>query len=503
MRSDKGRGSRSGRSGRGLERERPSRSGASRDTIVSGRGGDRPRPRPRPQTGRGSDYERDVELYRRIVEGDSGGAHRRAESRPRTYEAPDAGTPRTRKKTRSEKYRENYYGEGRQGRQSRDPRADRKARERRDRQREQQYEKQRRQLLKQQKKKNKKLKKRPKSRHKGRKIFLSLLLIFVILFTGGFFYFNAYASNLATVDTTGEDFGINSGVSSSLWRYTDIAILGSDARAGESYEGSRTDAVVIMRIDKLTGEIRLVSCLRDSYLQMDDGNGGTTYSKLTHAFSYGGGVNTCKTLNQSLDLNIKKYIVFNWRAVSDTVYCLHGITINIKESEIDDMNSTGNNTAANVGRTYTPITHAGKQTLDGAQVATYCRIRKTSGGDTERARRYKATLKAIIAKAKSSDLKMLNNTAKWVLPKISTNMSSFYMYTWIIQAWRLNISNNISFPNTFYGATLSDGVWYAVPQTLESNVVWLHKKLFDDDNYQVSSECSTQSEEIQNLTGVY
>lgn len=501
MRSDKGRGSRSGRSGRGVERGRHARSGSDRDTIVRGSGGDRPRPRT--QAGRGSDYERDVELYRRIVEGDSGAARRRQESRPRTHEAPDAGTPRTRKKKRSEIYRENYYGEGRQGRQSRDPRADRKARERRDRQREQQYEKQRRQLLKQQKKKNKKLKKRPKSRHKGRKIFLSLLLIFVILFTGGFFYFNSFASNLTTVDTSGEDFGINSGVSSSLWRYTDIAILGSDARAGESYEGSRTDAVVVMRIDKLTGEVRLVSVLRDSYLKMNDENGDTTYSKLTHAYAYGGGVNTCRTLNQSLDLNIKKYIVFNWRAVSDTVYCLHGIEINIKESEIDDMNANGKNTAANVGRTYTPITHAGKQTLDGAQAATYCRIRKTSGGDTERARRYKTTINAIIAKAKSSDLKILNNTAKWVLPKISTNMSSLYMYTWIIQAWRLNISKNISFPNKFYGATLSDGVWYAVPQTLESNVEWLHKKLFDDDSYQVSSECSSQSEEIQNLTGVY
>lgn len=494
--SGNGRSGNQGRSGR-----RPAGGSSSRETIVRDRTG-RPAPRQRaqrPDGGYGSDYERDVELYRRIVEGESAGtgARRRGsgnETRQRRS-AQDGGAPhpRPRKKTRSEKYRENYYGEGRQ------PQEHRHAKSSRQRdpklQREKQLEKSRKQQLK-------KLKKQKKKKHRGGRIFLTILLVLVILFGGGFLYFDSYAGNLTQVDTSGKDFGINSGVSSHLRRYTDIAILGSDARAGESYKGSRTDAIVIMRIDKLTGDVRLISVLRDSYLKMDDGNGDTTYSKITHAYSYGGGVNTCNALNQGLDLNVTKFITFNWRAVSDTVYCLHGVELNIKDSEVDEMNQYGPSSARNVGREYTEITHSGKQTVDGAQLVTYCRIRKNSGGDTQRARRYKAALNAIFSKAKTADMQELKSLAHSVLPKINTNMSTFNMYIWLIQSWRLNISENISFPKDFYGSILQDGVWYAVPDTLESNVKWLHKKAFDDEDYQVSSECQSQSQEIIDRTGI-
>jgi Transcriptional regulator len=59
--------------------------------------------------------------------------------------------------------------------------------------------------------------------------------------------------------------------------------MGSDARKGESYDDSRTDAIIIMRINKLSGEVRLISIMRDSYMRMAYSDGSTTYSKITHA----------------------------------------------------------------------------------------------------------------------------------------------------------------------------------------------------------------------------
>ena len=114
--------------------------------------------------------------------------------------------------------------------------------------------------------------------------------------------------------------------------------------------------------------------------------------KITHAHHYGGGADTCAALNRSLDLNIEEFVIFNWKAGADAVDCLGGVEINVKENEISDMNTWGPETAENTGGTYTEITSAGRQTLDGVQATTYCRIRKTSGGDEGRSTRYKLSL---------------------------------------------------------------------------------------------------------------
>jgi len=329
-----------------------------------------------------------------------------------------------------------------------------------------------------------------------------ILALLVALTACAFFYFNSMLSNLDKVQTSKSDFGINDGVSTDLWKYTDIAVMGSDARKGESYDDSRTDAIIIMRINKLSGEVRLISIMRDSYMRMAYSDGSTTYSKITHANVYGGGVNTCKAINQALDLNITQFMIFNWKAVADTVDSLGGIELNIRRSELSDLARYGNETANNVGGTYHAITKTGKQTLDGVQVATYCRIRKTSGGDNGRARRYKATLSAIIKKAKSGGPDVINKVADKALPEIRTNISNWSLFTYVLQAGRYNITRNIAYPHKYYGGILSDGLWYAVPRTLESNAVWLHKKAFDQTDYQPSSTCIEISNEIINRTGI-
>jgi len=435
----------------------------------------------------GSDYERDVELYRQIV-GDSKDtghySHSRAageapaskpQPRPsQRMEAGDGGTPHIRKKKKTQHRIQDAGDGGRPG----DGKPVRPSGKRR------------------------KKYKLNKKGHRIRRVICIILALLVALTACAFFYFNSMLSNLDKVQTSKSDFGINDGVSTDLWKYTDIAVMGSDARKGESYDDSRTDAIIIMRINKLSGEVRLISIMRDSYMRMAYSDGSTTYSKITHANVYGGGVNTCKAINQALDLNITQFMIFNWKAVADTVDSLGGIELNIRRSELSDLARYGNETANNVGGTYHAITKTGKQTLDGVQVATYCRIRKTSGGDNGRARRYKATLSAIIKKAKSGGPDVINKVADKALPEIRTNISNWSLFTYVLQAGRYNITRNIAYPHKYYGGILSDGLWYAVPRTLESNAVWLHKKAFDQTDYQPSSTCIEISNEIINRTGI-
>ena len=43
--------------------------------------------------------------------------------------------------------------------------------------------------------------------------------------------------------------------------------------------------------------------------------------------------------------------------------------------------------------------------------------------------------------------------------------------------------------------------WYGIPITLESNVVKLHKEIFDDANYVATDEIKSISNSIVNKTG--
>jgi len=324
-----------------------------------------------------------------------------------------------------------------------------------------------------------------------------LILIFIIALVA---YFFSVTSHFDKVDTSGSDFAISSQAAKDLSGYRNIAILGVDARADEGYDGSRTDAIIIMSIKKSTGEIRLISVMRDSYLKVADADGNLILDKITHAHHYGGGADTCASLNRSLDLNISEFVIFNWKAVADTVDALGGITINVRSDEISDMNTYGHETAINTGGTYTRITKSGVQRLDGVQAATYCRIRKTSGGDSGRARRYKKVMDAVMKETLSSPLAM-NKLAKDVLPEIRTNMSQVQMLTAVIGAPRYDITKNIAWPKNYYGGIFG-GIWYAVPDTLETNVARLHLKAFDQAGYTPSQTCLDINDEIINDTGV-
>ena len=344
----------------------------------------------------------------------------------------------------------------------------------------------------------KKKKKRGPIRRTIRFIFFLIILLFIALCA----YIFTMAGNLDRVPTSKGDLAIDSGVAKDLSMYRTIAVLGSDARADESYDGSRTDAIVIFRIHRLTGKVKMISVMRDSYLMIDDGAGNLFLDKVTHAHHYGGGADTVAALNRSLDLNIKEYLVFNWKAVADMVDTLGGITVNVKKNEIKDMNKYGNETAENVGSKYKKIKKSGSQVLDGAQAATYCRIRKSSGGDSARANRYKKVMTAVIKKAITSPQK-LGELSEKVMPEIRTNMSQLDVLTAVLRAPTFQFEKGVSWPKDYYGGILpSTGLWYAVPRTLSSNVKWLHKKAFDQKGYQLSDTAARINDDIIYGTGI-
>lgn len=333
------------------------------------------------------------------------------------------------------------------------------------------------------------------------KLVRNLLIVCVLLIAGVCALVWSVTDTFDRQETKPEDFAISAKAAEELKGYRNIAILGTDGRADESYDVSRTDAIIILSFKKSNGDLRMISVMRDSYLKFEYFDGELILDKVTHANVFGGAVNTCAALNRSLDLNIDEYVLFNWKAVSDAVDALGGITINVKENEIRDLNKWGPETAENVGGTYTEITKAGKQTLDGVQATTYCRIRKSSGGDSSRTGRYKKVVTATMKKALTQPWK-LQDLSKNVFPNIRTNMTQTDILTLLPLAVRMDMQSSISWPKEYYAGLLSDGISYVVPITLESEVQQLHKKAFEQKNYKLSDQAAQINEEIIYSTGI-
>ena len=305
------------------------------------------------------------------------------------------------------------------------------------------------------------------------------------------------------VEVNTEDWGIDPRVQEELKDYKNIVLLGVDTREGlgETDEsGVRSDAIIIVTINKKTNEITLTSVLRDSYLDLEE-KGTHVIDKVTHAHAYGGPVNTVRALNRNLDLNIDDFVRVDWRSVAEITDAMGGLEVTIDDSEIDEMNKILAHTNSNLGTSSPLIESTGPQTLDGPQIVTYCRIRK-SDGDDYRADRMREVIKAAVDKAKTMKLSELNNLINMGMKKITTSMSSDTMMDMVMNLSNFGKMGSKRWPFNYDGALLN-GIWYDAPITLKSNVVQLHEELFGQVDYQPTDNVLMINEEVKMETQFY
>ena len=176
-----------------------------------------------------------------------------------------------------------------------------------------------------------------------------------------------------------------------------------------------------------------------------------------------------------------------------------GIELDIKQSEVAEMNKYIDDTSKNTGITSKKITKAGKQTVNGIQAVTYSRIRKIAGGDYKRAERMRTVLMQTFEKAKTMNISTINKIANKILPNIQTNISSNEILATIPQMASYKVNDNIGWPYKTQGITLDR--WYGVPVTLETNVKELYKEVFKKEDYTPSESVQTISEKIIKKTG--
>lgn len=304
-------------------------------------------------------------------------------------------------------------------------------------------------------------------------------------------------------DRIQENMNTSVAESETMKGYRNIALFGVDARNGALGKGTRSDTTMIASINQDTGEVKLVSVYRDTFLNLSN----DTYNKCNTAYAKGGPEQAIQMLNMNLDLNITDYVTVGFKGMVDTVDALGGVDIEVDESEISHLNNYQIGISEDLKRDYKPVTSTGMQRLDGMQATAYCRIRYTKGDDFKRAERQREVLQEIANKALQADTATLTKTASKILNSgaISTSLSPDEILEVVgnLKDYKIVGSDGFPFADSRTTATLGSKGDCVIPVTLESNVKKLHEFLFADSSYEPSPEVKEYSQKIKEQTAKY
>jgi LCP family protein required for cell wall assembly len=284
--------------------------------------------------------------------------------------------------------------------------------------------------------------------------------------------------------------------------YMNVALFGVDAKSKSELEkGSRSDSIMIASINLGTGDIKLVSVYRDTYLNI----GNDVYQKCNSAYAYGGAPQAIKMLNENLNLDIEKFITVGYDALIKTVDGLGGVMIDVDSEELKHINNYQISISETNNMKITKVTETGLQRLNGLQASAYCRIRYTKGDDFKRAWRQREVIKAMEAEAKKASLSTLTKIFDNVAGDISTSIQHDDVLTLLKNIGDYQIVDENGFPQEDMRIGVNAGAAGAVvvPEDLTSNVLWLHNFLFENQEYEVSKTVQDYSDTIEEKISKY
>lgn len=287
--------------------------------------------------------------------------------------------------------------------------------------------------------------------------------------------------------------------------YRNIALFGVDSRKGKLGKGQRTDTIMIASINQDTGDVKLVSVYRDSYLNL----GNDKYNKANSAYGQGGAEQALMMLNWNFDMNIKEYMTVGFEALIETIDALGGVQIDVKENEIDHLNNYQRSMFVEkegdpLNENIVKVTQPGLQTLSGLQATAYCRIRYV-GDDYGRTERQRKVLMACLDKAKQADFATLNTILNNVVENVQTNLGLEEMASVLkdIANYQVVAQDGVPFATNRGSGTIGSKGSCVVPLDLVDNVKLLHEYLFGETDYQPSAQVLECSEKIKSDTAGY
>ncbi len=200
-----------------------------------------------------------------------------------------------------------------------------------------------------------------------------------------------------------------------------ILLLGVDRRGSKG--SSRADTIFIATLDKTNKKLKLSSLMRDMYVPIP----GQGEQRINTSSVYGGPGLTIDTINQNFSMDLKDYVLIDFRMFENMVDALGGITMTLTAGEVSAANDciAGLNKQRGIEDIRSGfITKAGSVRLNGKQALGYARIRHYGNGDYQRTSRQFKVLLTIFEKFKEMDIITQQEVIHEVLPFVETSLNS-------------------------------------------------------------------------------
>lgn len=323
-------------------------------------------------------------------------------------------------------------------------------------------------------------------------IALSILVLAIVVVGGGVFAANYYYSKLTTTEKLDhEDVGVDDTLVSKekQSQIVNIALLGID-QDGDGSNG-RSDATKVVSLDMKNKKMKISSFQRDTMIFIPDGENG--FDKLNHAYWYGKAPLALKTLNYNFDLDITRYVAFNFNAIEKIIDAVGGVEIDVspEEKKVTNDYIRMMNDASNDGEDAPELTKSGPQLLSGRQAMGYMRNRYAEGGDFGRMERQIKVMEAMIAKVSDQSYLELIKLAEACLPYVETNltMKEIIDYGSAVLGFDLKNIEQTQVPHPNNGSKSVSYKGYSplyIMKSYQDLVKDVHQFIYNDSDYQPS-----------------
>ena len=294
-----------------------------------------------------------------------------------------------------------------------------------------------------------------------------------------------------------------------------IALVGVDARGvkgSELAESMNSDTIILCCIDHDKQEIRMVSIMRDTWMNMAKYTDEYyEFDKANSAYNRGGPESMLSMLNTNLDLALTDYVTVNFKALADAIDVLGGLDIEMTNAECVHANNYNREVSEAQGVEYEAIPYdedlgddySEVRHVSGALATSYARIRYGGGDDAKRTSRQRIVINLMVQKIKQNPTKIPEILDK-VMGNVSTSLTKNEILELGMHAVTYKMGTSYAYPfQLCYGENVESalGVDVVIPVTLEHNVKELHAYLYPAMSYDPSAAVTEYSDYIARKSG--
>lgn len=294
-----------------------------------------------------------------------------------------------------------------------------------------------------------------------------------------------------------------------------IALVGVDARGvegSELAESMNSDTIILCCIDHDKQEIRMVSIMRDTWMNMAKYTDEYyEFDKANSAYNRGGPESMLSMLNTNLDFALTDYVTVNFKALADAIDVLGGLDIEMTNAECVHANNYNREVSEAQGVEYEAIPYdedlgddySEVRHVSGALATSYARIRYGGGDDAKRTSRQRIVINLMVQKLKQNPTKIPEILDK-VMGNVSTSLTKNEILELGMHAVTYTMGTSYAYPfQLCYGENVVNalGADVVIPVTLEFNVRELHEYLYPGLSYEPSAAVTEYSDYIARKSG--